>query len=85
MKSNNEIRMAAQAIYRRLATAIYNDTYGEDDGSRFTLSARMTKAIDWAKENGEYDALRLICHQMGSTAMGGMMAAYDEAFSLFEI
>ena len=68
MKTNNEIRMAAQQIYRRMVSAAYCDKYNEDDGTFHILMARMIKAVAWAKGNGEYDTLRQVCGQMFSKA-----------------
>lgn len=83
--TNTEIRIAAQQIYRQLVIATYNDAYGEDDGSMNILTSRMIKAVEWAKENGEYDALKHICAGMYRDPMSGMMGFADECFAtIFE-
>jgi len=70
MKNNNEIRMAAQAIYRNIVTLRVNEMNGCKESQLPSLEARFDKAVDWAIENGEFKALRHICHQMFSVAAG---------------
>lgn len=80
MKTNEQIRMAAQSIFRTLVSATYNDKYGEDDGTMNISLGRMLKAAEWAKANGEYDTLKSVCGQMFSAAGPDMRMAADEVF-----
>lgn len=82
MKTNEQIRIAAQQIYRQLVSAAYNDSFGEDDGTMNILLGRMMKAVAWSKENGEYATLKQICHQMFSAAGQGMRKEADECFEV---
>lgn len=68
MKNNNEIRMAAQSIYRNIVTLRVNEMNGCEENQLSSLEERFDKAVDWAIENGEFKALRQNCHQMFSVA-----------------
>lgn len=77
--------MAAQQIFRQLVIATHNDAYGEDDGSMNILTSRMIKAVEWAKENGEYEALKYVCGNMFRGGIDGMGFYADECFNtIFE-
>lgn len=80
MKTSEQIRIAAQQIFRQLVSAAYNYSFGADDGTMNILLGRMIKAVAWSKENGEYDTLKQICHQMFSAAGQGMRKEADECF-----
>ena len=82
MKTNEQIRMAAQAIYRTFVSASFNDRYGEDDGTMNITCSRMIKAAAWAKENGEYNTMKQICGQMFSKAGQEMRMVADECFEV---
>ena len=82
MKSNEQIRKAAQSIFRTFVTASFNDNYGEDDGTMNISCSRMIKAADWAKEKGEYATLKQICGQMFSQAGAEMRKVADECFGV---
>lgn len=82
MKTNEEIRMAAQAIYRQFVSASYNDNYGEDDGTMNICCSRMIKAKEWAKGTGEYDTMKQICGQMFTKAGQEMRKVADECFQV---
>lgn len=78
--NNEQIRIAAQQIYRQFVSATFNDKYGEDDGMMNICMGRMIKAVEWAKKNGEYSAMKQICHQMFSKSGQEMRMVADECF-----
>ena len=78
--TNNEIRMAAQSIYRQIVHLTANVNNGCKEPTLEGLQKRFDKAIDWAINNGEFKALRQICHQMFSTFVGDLRAAADEVY-----
>ena len=84
MKNNNEIRMAAQAIYRNIVTLRVNELNGCEENQLSTLEQRFEKAVDWAIENGEFKALRKICRQMFSVAAGCSADFREVAEETFE-
>lgn len=84
MKNNNEIRMAAQAIYRNIVTLRVNELNGCKESELSTLEERFDKAVEWAIGNGEFKALRQICHQMFSVAAGCSADFREVADETFE-
>lgn len=84
MKNSNEIRMAAQAIYRNIVTMSVNEMNGCKEENLDNLLDQFDKAVDWSIDNGEFYALKSVCRQMFSIQAGVSADFRQVSTELFE-
>lgn len=66
MKTIDEIRIAANHLFDKVCTCAWNAEYSDnsEDVVIYTQNfARMQKAVEWAKENGQFEEIRRYAHR----------------------
>lgn len=62
-----EIIQGAARIFRMCVTATWNDSFGQDDGTMNITMARLVKAVAWARENNEVEAMKRVLNNVAAS------------------